>query len=140
MTTTYAPIKEADFNSKGLNFNGNGVAMTVTANTTTNIDFKVTSDNIINGLTLLVKAANTGDYATFQVVDVDNILGYGAGTVLNQFGTNWYIDASVQMQSIPRIPYPAKIIAGLYLRLVYTSTAVTAPWVAANYHLHKVMY
>ena len=38
-----------------------------------------------------------------------------------------------------QVPYPAKVYAGLYLRLIYTSTGASNVAVAINYSLHKVL-
>jgi len=129
-----------DFSKIGLNFNGNGVLGTATAGTATNIDFKLTEDDLITGASfLLLSGANIGDYIDFQVVDRDGVY-YPAGTLLSQFCTNWYVSTDKQTQDVPEIPYPAKVLSGLVLRLVYNSTGTSAVKVAVNYHLHKVMF
>lgn len=139
--TSYKPEKFVELGAVNLDFNAQGVKATATANTTTNIDYKLLDDCLITGITLLVSSATFGDKATLQVVDVDNVLGYGAGTVLKQPGTNWYMASDVQTQLSASSLYPAKITAGLYLRVIYTSTALlTGPTVCINYHLHKVKY
>lgn len=139
--TTYSPKNSNDFLSIALNFNGTGIFSEIELNTNTNIDYKINEDNIINGMTLLVKNATFGDYITFQVIDLDGVLT-PAGTILSQFGTTWYVASDAQNQLVPVIPYPAKIYAGLYLRLIYTSTTAEGDpaKVAVNYYLHKVLF
>lgn len=110
-----------------------GIAM---AGTTTNIDYKITEERYINGVRLILSDHADGDYLDFEVVDIDNILGLGAGTVLDQFGSNWFVDDSSKTQPDVIVPYPAKIISGLYIRLKYTSTGITNVNVKANLYLH----
>ena len=125
-------------NSYGLRFRGNGISGTAAAGSTTNIDHKLTADRYLNGCELLVNTATWGDYVKFQVVDVDNILGYGAGTVLDEFGSTWYVASDRQLQGIFKIEYPAKVLANLYIRLVYVSTGVAPVGVACNLFLHQI--
>lgn len=129
-----------DMSSKVVNFNGQGVKGVVDANTTASIDLKMLDDNFITGGMLSVKDAAFGDTVTLQVIDKDNILGYGANVVLRQFITNWYIMSDTQLQLNLDLSYPAKVLSGLYLRAVYTSTSESvSPVVVINYYLHKAL-
>lgn len=138
--TTFAPEQLSQFTSKGVHFNGLHTVGTATAGTTTNIDLKLTDDHLITGAVFMRKAGVWGDTVKMQVVDVDNMLGYGAGTVLNQF-IDWVLpDApAAGMEITFQVPYPAKIITGLYLRVVYTSTGANDVGVGVDWVLHKVM-
>lgn len=129
-----------DFKSGNVNTDNQGLIGTATAGQTTNLDLKLVDDCFLTGGILRTNMANFGDYATFQVVDVDNILGYGAGTVLGQYCTNWYMRSDAQEQVNESTSYPAKIKAGLYLRLAYTSTGLSNVTVTVNYRLHKALY
>ena len=73
----------------------------------------------------------------FEIVDVDNKFGYGAGTVLDRFGDSWYLVNSQECQGDIMVPYPAKIAAGLYIRIVYHSIGASPVNVHANFYLHK---
>lgn len=115
-----------------------GITGTATKTTTTNIDYKMPEDRYINGVRLIMKNHEDGDYVKFQVVDVDNILGYGAGTVLDEFGDTWYVDSASDTQPDVIVPYPAKILKDLYIRIIYNSTGTTNDvTVRANLYLHK---
>lgn len=140
-STTYAPTRNDDFDSRSLQFNATGVQGIAAHGTASNIDMLVSVDSIMTGGNLILKNQCFGDTVDEQVVDVDNILGYGAGTVLRQFITSWNVADDVQIQGGVVVPgYPAKIISGLYLRLIYHSTCnITDVNVAVNYLLHKVM-
>ena len=136
--TGYNPVSSQDFEKSKLQFNGQGVKATVTAGQVVNIDYTLTDDCLITGAWFVTDSnAAFGDSASFQVVDTTGITGYPAGTVLNQFVTNWYMypNSSEQFE----VPYPAKLMAGLTVRLVYTSTGTNNVFVAINFALHKVM-
>jgi hypothetical protein len=138
MPTNYAPLNEADFRADGLNFKGQGIIGVAIAGASTNFDFVLPEDRLISGGALLCKGANWGDNITFQVVDKDGILA-PAGTVLNEFVTDWYIMDSSEFQLELRCQYPAKIYQGLYVRLIYNSTGTSNVNVAMNYEFHKVL-
>ena len=70
---------------------GDAISATVTSGTQ-NIDFKIqnhTGESYTNkfiwGAEYYVTNSNNGDYCAFQIVDVDNILGYGAGFVVKHY-------------------------------------------------------
>ena len=131
-------------NTDNLLFKGTGVSGTAAkatdANTPveTNIDFKLPETRLINGVMIILKGHVFGDSGKFQVVDVDNILGYGAGVVLNEFATNWYFVATEQDQHPVMTPYPANLPKDLYVRLKYKATGTeTDVKVLLNLFLHK---
>jgi len=136
--TTFNPSNIGQFEKSKLNFNALGVSGTLTAHTTSNLDLLMSDDCLITGAWLVVNGGNYGDYACLQVVDVSGAFSGTPNTVLNQFMTNWYLPPSTDTQF--DLVYPAKIYAGLTIRVVYTSTGlITPPFVAVNYKLHKVL-
>lgn len=124
-------------NADGFRVRFKGISGTATNSTSTNIDYCVLEERYINGIRLILTDHHTDDAINFQIVDVDNVLGYGAGLVLDEFGSTWSIDSTVSTQSDVIVPYPAKIIAGLYIRLVYISAGSVDVKVKANLYLHK---
>ena len=128
------------FASDNVRFDGKGIIGTVTAGTTGNIDLVMTDDCFLTGGILRTKNSYFGDYANMQVVDKDNMLGYGANVVLNQFVTKWYMRSDAQEQFETSLPYPSKVLGGLYLRIVYVSVGVVDVDVTMNYELHKALY
>lgn len=128
------------FTSNNVNSNSQGTLGTAIAGTTTNIDYKLLDDCFITGGMLRTIGQIFGDSVTFQVVDVDNILGYGAGLVLGQYITSWYLRSDAEEQVNESTTYPAKILTGLYLRVIYVSTGSTDVQVSVNYRLHKALY
>jgi hypothetical protein len=106
------------------------VNATATKNSATNHDYQipvisyggVNKQAVMNGIEFYAKDAEIGDKISFQIVDVNNILGYGAGTVLDEFGKDWYVSPNTLNKIIL---YKANLIAGLFIRMVYTSTGTT---------------
>jgi hypothetical protein len=122
--------------SDKVRFRGVGYAFTATAGATTNGDYKLTANRIIDGTQIIVKNHVHGDKVTFQVVDVDNMLGYGAGVVLDDFGVDWYL-AEDQMDQQPiRMFYSAEVFSGLYIRVKYVSVGATNVEVKVNLFMH----
>jgi hypothetical protein len=66
------------------------------------------------------------DYVTFQLVDVDNILDYGANTVLKEYCQLWskVIEKTTEPIYAPN-KSPGKVPAGLYAKLIYYPTDIT---------------
>jgi hypothetical protein len=135
--TTFNPVRTSDFDKTKLNFNAQGVSANIIASSVQNIDLTLADDCLMTGAWVVINGATQGDTLIFQVVDTTGFTGYPAGTVLNQFITNWYpnVNTDVQLDMV----YPAKVIAGLTLRVVYTSIGTTNPFIAINYKLHKVL-
>lgn len=129
--------RRAFASSDGFRFRGKGISGTITAGTTGNIDYKITEAKYINGINIILKNHKFDDCINFQIVDVDNILGNGAGVVLDTFGETWFVAEDIQNQSIIKIEYPASIVKDLYIRIKYTSTGTTNVEVKANLFLHK---
>lgn len=138
--TTFTPNNLNQFTSDKVHFAGQHAQGTIPAGTTANVDLHITDDMLVTGGIFMTKDGVWGDTCSLHVVDIDNILGYGTNVDLNQF-VAWFLPDSpgtgvmIQLQ----VPYPAKIFAGLYLRIVYTSVGTTDVQVAMNYMLHKVM-
>ncbi len=128
--------KQADMDADRVKFRGKGVTFTATAGAATTIDYKLTEARLLDGAEVFCSGSASGDSVRFQVVDVDNILGLGANTVLDEFITDWYVsDEKTQV----RLPYSAEVLANLYLRFIYTSVGATNVAVYCNLFLHKYL-
>ena len=115
-----------------------GYIGTATAGTSTDIDFAVgAEDRYIDGVRILLSNHADGDTMDFKVVDVDNVLGYGAGVVLKQFGYTWNVDYENSDQGMNFYNFLAKINAGLYVRITYNSAGVSNVTVKANVRMFK---
>jgi len=127
------------FSAPDFMFDGDAILATCTKTTTTNVDFKVgTADggfHYINGAVAFTDKAVMGDYASSSIIDKDNILGYGANTVLSSYIAKWYINPNMQLDIAT--PYAGKILNGLYIRTTYTSVGtVDDVKLAINYRFH----
>lgn len=127
---TGSPFSDAGgFRFRGASFKG-----TIAANSTQNVDYKIEQERWINGGRALIDNIGEDDKITFQVVDKDNIFGYGNEVVLDEFISNYYIPTDGNLEV--RLSYPAKVPAGLYLRLKYTSTHENGCTLKCNLYLH----
>lgn len=118
-------------------FRGTGISGSVEAGESGNVQHKLTEERYINGVRPVLKNHEFGDSMHFDIVDVDNILGYGAGVVLDRFADDWYVNPDMACQGDILIDYPAKVMAGLYIRVVYHSTGTEDVEVKVNLYLHK---
>jgi hypothetical protein len=93
------------------------------AGQTTNYDVKWTVDIELTGARAFVSAGDTGSKANLTVVDKDNILGYGAGLVITQFGKD--VPSNVLAHGCEASTTTAATIgAGLYVRIQYVNNGV----------------
>jgi len=121
----------SDFDAYKVNLRVFHISGLAVAQQITNIDYKLTEERLIYGGFAILKGHNIDDVIKYQVVDVDNILGFGSNVVLNEF-----IDIAVcedsQKQETIMCGYPSKVPAGLYIRIVYNSTGQQDVKVKAN--------
>jgi hypothetical protein len=103
-----------------------GFRGTAIAGVTTNLDFAIgAEDRHISGLKLMLVNHAEADTVGLSIVDVDNIFGLGAGTVLKTFCQTWNVDHEKSDQGQNSFNFVAKINAGLYIRIAYNSTGGT---------------
>jgi hypothetical protein len=129
--------RKTDMSADTCKFRGQGFAFTATAGTSTDHDYKITEARLLEVPIILAKNHAWGDYIRFQIVDVDNVIGYGAGVVLDEFATTWYLDPDLCSQPRPDVWYSAEVIANLYIRVKYTSVGATDVEVKINLCNHK---
>lgn len=104
-----------------ITLSGDAIKATATKNTTTNIDLKLTKDKIIQGGYLFNQNAVFGDWVEFQIIDIDNILGLGANTIIAQFINKWYINSEHSQAMKISTRQGKKILKDLYVRCIYHS-------------------
>lgn len=78
------------------------------------------TEQILYGGALYTDVPGFGDYVRFQVVDVDNVLGYGAGVVLKEYIKKGYLNNQNTFEDYDEAG--AYLPIGLYLRCIYKST------------------
>jgi hypothetical protein len=131
--TDFNPLNVSEFEKNKMNKDARGVIGTATAGTSTNLDFILTDDILMaGGHAFLAKGAAWGDKVDFQAV-------HPIAGVVNQFITGWYLNPDSTQQPLPPSNYPAKIPAGLTLRVVYHSVGATDVEIAVNYNFEKVL-
>jgi hypothetical protein len=124
-------------NTDGIFFRGSGMSGTATKTTTTNFDYNMPEDRYLNGIEIFLKNQEWGDTMKLQVVDVDGAV-YPAGTVLDEFGTDWHCASDEERQGPYILPYPALVNSVFYIRVAYTSVGtVNDVDFKANLFLHK---
>ena len=73
---------------------------------------------------LFASGSTIGDSIQVKIVDVDNILGYGAGTILATYLKEWLIFPNV-VNELVDISISSSIMQGLYFKFEYTNTHAT---------------
>lgn len=106
------------------------------ASSTSSTDFQMAYEIWVSGGYINVQDGNWGDKLTIQIVDVNNILGYGANTVLRQFVENMCVRSDQQYQCNIDISYVALIPQGLYVRVIYLNTGASAVKFGINIYSH----
>ena len=127
---------------------------TVTQNTTTDIDWLIpqlqwqgaNKNCYFDGIQYFIANGNPGDKCTFQVVDKDGfgvLAGWydqatfdamGNFYLVEEFGTDWAL-APNSLEDL--VLYKARLYAGLYIRMKFTSTSTsTDPHVLMNIFRH----
>jgi hypothetical protein len=100
-----------------------GLKFTATLNTTTNYDKLMTKAYGMHAGVMFIKNSTFGDYLNVQIIDKDNVLGYGNNVVLKQYINEWYVwEGRAELHNLTVGDLPA---AGLYLRLIYNSVGTT---------------
>lgn len=121
-----------------------GYRGTAIAGTTTNLDFAIgAEDRHMSGMSMVLKNHAEADTSGLSVVDVDSLIpeayrvAYPSWPVLKTFGIAWNIDETVSTQLPHTFNFVAKINAGFYIRVAYTSTGATNVTVKLNAVMHK---
>ena len=98
-----------------------GMNFTFTKNSTTNQDVQIPVKFALTGSEHIVYNSLLADSYDAFLIDVDNVLGLGAGTVLGQFANGVHSADGILVQKNRQV---ASVIgvSGLYLRFSYTST------------------
>lgn len=130
---TYSPYADADnYEADYIGFRG-----VATAGITSNVSFKIPKDLYFHGLQLILYKQAEEDLVQFQIVDTDNIFGYGAGFIIKQFGTNWNVDTQFNQQDDLCEDFVAKLPKDLYVVVKYTSTGTVDVKVKCNLYTLK---
>lgn len=124
---TQAVRKVTDLDADKAKFKLQGFKGLAAVNTTSNIDFKLTEERWVSGGILLCQGTHWGDKISLQVIDKDNVLGYGANVVLDEYVTDFYLVSDSEFQLQLESPYIALVPANIYIRVVYSNTSLLDP-------------
>lgn len=144
-------IRNSPFSDTGgFRFRGSSFTGTVAGNTTQSVDVQISQERWINGGLLIVDNIGTNDQGTFQVVDKDYLYAgvlYPSdfngipwstaqpnGVILDEFINGYYVPLDKKLEI--NLAYPARILSGLYIRLIYTSTHEDGCTLKCNMYLH----
>lgn len=130
--TGFNPQNINEFEKSKLNKDALGTEFVVPAGTTQNLDIPISDDSLVMDSCILVEGAVRGDKWTMQVV-------HPVAGVMFQGVTNWLVDPTKMQQPIPKANFPAKVFAGLILRVVFQSTGGADVWVGINLDKDKVL-
>lgn len=134
---TQAVRKVSDLDADKAKFKLQGFKGSCAVNTTTSIDFKLPEDRWVAGGIIIAQGTHWGDKLCLQVIDIDNVLGYGANTVLDEYVTDFYLVSDSEFQLQLECPYVALVPANLYIRVKYTNTSlIDAVELACNLMTH----
>jgi hypothetical protein len=126
-------VKLEPFADPIVKFAGDGMEGVATHGTSTNFDFHLTTTKAVYGAQYFAQNSVMGDSVTFEVVDVDNLLGAGAGYVISKFVDKWYVIPNTFVD-VP-LPLASTIPAGLYIRVVYNSVGSQDVNMIVNFYM-----
>lgn len=106
------------------------ISGTILSGESVNMDWKidqltyggVDKPSAMMGVRYKVIGGNDGDTLDFYIVDVDNILGYGADVELDKFADNYFVFPN-DSETIRE--HQANLITGLYVRAHYTNNGLS---------------
>lgn len=124
---TQAVRKVQDLDADKARFKLQGFKGIAEVDSTSNIDFKLPEDRWISGGVFIAQGTHWGDKICLQIVDIDNIMGYGAGLVLDEYVTDFYLVTDAEFQVQLESPYIALVPANLYIRIKYFNTSLLDP-------------
>lgn len=118
------------FRAKGISFECASEAYTVQ-------DYELTENFFCNGAEVLFYTQETHSHVTFQVVDKNNVLGFGENLVLDTFVDNWNLSAKVDRNGPITLNYPALLRLGLFIRITVFNASLLNTTCFVNLFLHQ---
>lgn len=108
-----------------------GIGGSVSASGVSNLDTQFPEKRLINAGSLLISGGKLGDRISLQVIDADGVLA-PAGTVLNTFAKDMYVNPEQMFQIHYDIPYVAALHSFMKLRISYNATDADTRYVYLN--------
>ena len=125
INSKYSPQRWVDIEVSKVSPNVVGISEVVTQTTTENKDLLITDDFFIREIQVLTQNAAYGDTLTIKIIDIDNILGCGVNFVVSTPVSNFNVAPEHPKQEYSSVA-PFKILAGLYIRVSYTSVGTSS--------------
>lgn len=105
--------------------------------TTTTNDFKLLTPTRFKGGEMFVNNLTLGDFGQIQIIDKDNVLGFGANFVLSDWIPKWFVFPGVT-NTMESQELSTVVPANVYLRTKYTNTSIlTTASVYLNIRAYK---
>ncbi len=134
--STYLPARWTDVEASKIRPNVIGIQATITGNSVQTVDTLVLDDMLIRGVEFLSTNANFGDSLTIKIVDIDGVYA-PANTIVSVPVSNYVVPIN-NYSSYDSVA-PMKMLGGLYLRIVYTSTGSTNVSLGINFLFVKLL-
>jgi hypothetical protein len=113
-----------------------GSTMTLAASSLTNCDVVIPTTMVLRGGIIFAPNAALGDWITVSVIDKDNVTGQGgtstAPTILGTYIYSWYILPGIENR-LEDVSISQSLMAGLYMRISYTSINTSAAAAIINF-------
>lgn len=118
---------------------GHAFSFVAAAAETTVSTFALDRQYYVKGIQFMSNNATFGDYIKIELVDVDDVLGLGAGTVLATPVQKAFVSATTNSGPIVAMnPEAVKLpIAGLYVRVSYTNSAAMGD---VNVYINLILF
>ena len=137
----------SSFTTPGYIFAGDAVMQIIPYGSVVTLDYRVDPTRFpigayTNGGDILTQNSSFGDWLSAEVIDLNNVMGYGTGTILETYIYKRYLEVPINTSATAimelETPYVGLVPPGCYLRITYYSTSSsTNVGVAINYDLHK---
>ena len=122
-TTSLYVRRVSELDADKAKFRIQGFNGTAQVSNTTSIDWVLPEERWISGAVLLAQGTHWGDKICLQIIDKDNILGFGVNVVLDEYVTDFFLVTDAEFQVQIDCPYVALVPSGVYIRLKYTNTS-----------------
>lgn len=134
------PQKISEMSAMGLLPNYFADKFTVTGAGSTSHDIVIPVRCVVLGAEVIATGQLVGDYFKVESVDVDNILGFGAGTVLRTPISRFYVSAISGTKEVFSLGYPVEGLQGIYFRFTYTTVnALASVNFMVNFIAHRIL-
>lgn len=89
-------------------------------------DYQIPFDLYLTGVEGILSGQMAGDYMQIKVIDVDNVTGLGANTVIGTPVNKFFVNPTNNTKEKMDMGYPIYVPSGVYIRITYTSGNILA--------------